>query len=245
VALGTIWSSLKGKLLESRKPGAGRVDLEVAGQGLHTFAVSVTLLGPQGGQDRTVMVLRDITRQVITERELKAATLALHLLAHTDDLTTLANRRHFLDELSKEVDRSRRYGHSLSLIFLDLDHFKRVNDTYGHGMGDEVLQSTARAMESVCRDIDVAARMGGEEFAVLLPETDSEGARVVADRLRIEIAQRMHEPDGAEPFRVTASLGVATVEPGTETSVEELMQAADDALYDAKENGRNRVALSA
>ena len=100
-------------------------------------------------------------------------------------------------------------------------------------------------MERISRDLDVPGRMGGEEFAVLLPETDTEGARVVADRLRLEIAQCLHEPEDAEAFRVTASLGVATLEPGSELTVEELMQSADEALYQAKHLGRNRVALSA
>ena len=222
-----------------------RVELPVVGGEMHTFEMSVTLLGPQGGRDRQVLVLRDITRQVEMERELSEAKDSLEKVANTDELTELANRRSLLQQLKAEVDRAHRYQRPLSLVLLDLDHFKRVNDTYGHAVGDDVLRATARAMEHVCRDLDLPGRMGGEEFAVLLPETDPEGAQIVADRLRIEIARCLHEPGGDASFRVTASLGVATLVPGSDRDIEDLMQAADEALYRAKELGRNRVAISA
>jgi diguanylate cyclase (GGDEF)-like protein len=245
VALGATWSSVARELGEAGMTVSERVELPVVGGEMHTFEMSVTLLGPQGGRDRQVLVLRDITRQVEMERELGEAKDSLEKLANTDELTELANRRSLLQQLKAEVDRAHRYQRPLSLVLLDLDHFKRVNDTYGHAVGDDVLRATARAMEHVCRDLDLPGRMGGEEFAVLLPETDPEGAQIVADRLRIEIARCLHEPGGDASFRVTASLGVATLVPGSDRDIENLMQAADEALYRAKELGRNRVAISA
>jgi len=244
VKLGAAWSSVRRQLGEPGVPMSERVDLPVSGGSVSTFEVSVTLLGPQGGRDRTVLVLRDITRQVTMENDLRAATAALAVLANTDDLTGLANRRRLVERLKEEVERSRRYGRPLSLILLDLDHFKGVNDACGHAAGDEVLRVTARAMESVCRDLDVPGRMGGEEFAVILPETDAAGARTLADRLRLEIARCLHSPEGHEPFQVTASLGVATLDPESDRGVEALMQAADEAMYRAKDQGRNRVAMA-
>ncbi|UCC24719.1 MAG: diguanylate cyclase [Gemmatimonadales bacterium] len=245
IALGATWSSVKRDLGEAGMTVSERVELPVTAGQMHTFEMSATLLGPQGGRDRQVLVLRDITRQVEMERELSQARDSLERLANTDELTGLANRRSLLRQLQLEVDRAHRYQRPFSLVLLDLDHFKRVNDTYGHAAGDEVLRATARAMEYVSRDLDLPGRMGGEEFAVLLPETDAEGARVVADRLRVEIARYLHEPESESSFRVTASLGVATLDPGSELDVEGLMQGADEALYRAKEEGRNRVALSA
>jgi diguanylate cyclase (GGDEF)-like protein len=242
--LGKTWHEVREELGTPGMTVSKRVDLTMAGGDQASFEVGVTLLGPQGGQDRSVLVLRDVTRQVAMEQDLRSATKALQQLAHTDELTGLWNRRHLMDRLAEEVDRCRRYDRPLSLILLDLDHFKDVNDTYGHAVGDDVLRVTARAMEAVCRDPDVPGRMGGEEFAVLLPETDARGARVVADRLRLEIGLRDHRVEGREDFRVTASLGVATLEPGSARDAEDLMQAADDALYRAKELGRNRVTLS-
>lgn len=239
--LATLWASVRDRLGTRGVPVSERVDLPVTGGETATFEVSVTLLGPQGGRDRTVLVLRDITRQVRMEKELRTATRALQMLANTDELTGLANRRQLVDRLQDEVERTRRYGRAFSLILLDLDHFKDVNDTYGHAVGDEVLKVTAQAMERVCREMDLAGRMGGEEFAMVLPETDGSGARVAADRLRVEIARCLHDADGHDPFRVTASLGVVTLEAGSDMDVEALLRAADEAMYRAKELGRNRV----
>jgi diguanylate cyclase (GGDEF)-like protein len=175
-------------------------------------------------------------------QELERAYAEVERLAQTDSLTGLANRRHFMEALEQEVDRSERYGRPLSLVALDLDHFKTVNDSHGHAAGDAVLSEAARALRAVCRDVDIPARMGGEEFALLLPETDTAGARTVAERAREHIAGTAHRSPAGESFRVTASLGVATLRPGA--SGEALLQAADEALYRAKDAGRNQVALA-
>lgn len=244
VKLGTLWAQAREVMRKSRMPMSERVVLRGSDGRETPFEVIMTPLGPQAGPDRTVLVLRDITKQVRLEEENREKALALKQLADTDELTKLANRRHLMEELKLEVERSRRYGGPLSLVILDLDRFKRVNDEHGHATGDEVLVETARAMEFVCRDPDHPARMGGEEFAVLLPETDEDGARVAADRLRIEIARRIHTGRDGREFGVTASVGVATLHPESEMGVDELIQAADEALYRAKSEGRNRVCMA-
>lgn len=224
---------------------AERVKLELEPGRVANFEARITRLGPQAGQNRTVMVLRDIETQIKLEQRLEAMTLASQHRAHTDELTGLPNRRALMRRLEEELERAHRYGRFLSLIILDLDHFKSVNDTHGHATGDQVLVATADAMESVCRDQDMAGRMGGEEFAVILPETDLAGAHTLADRVRLEIGRKTYEaPSGNGSFRVTASLGVATLEPGAVATVKALIQSADEALYKAKHQGRNRVSLA-
>ena len=165
-----------------------------------------------------------------------------HLLetqAHTDPLTGLANRRHFFESADAELARSRRYEAPLSLLMLDIDHFKEVNDAHGHRAGDRVLQKLAQTCLEVLRNVDVVGRVGGEEFAILLPETASEGAVEVAERLRaaVEAAEVVRE-EGV-PIRVTVSIGAATL--AGNANLDTLMSQADDALYDAKHRGRNRV----
>jgi diguanylate cyclase (GGDEF)-like protein len=212
------------------------------GQGeKRTYEVTLTRLDEAEVRGRAALLLRDVTVKERMQRELERAYADLERLARTDPLTGLANRREFMERLEQEVERSDRYVRPLSLISLDLDHFKSVNDTHGHAAGDEVLREAARALGSVCRDVDLAARMGGEEMALLLPETDTAGARIVAERVREHIAGAAHRSPSGHAFRVTASLGVATARTGA--SGEALLQAADEALYRAKAAGRNQVVL--
>jgi diguanylate cyclase (GGDEF)-like protein len=162
----------------------------------------------------------------------------LAVLSQTDPLTLLFNRR-FLDEvLPREMDRARRYGHPFSLLMIDLDHFKRVNDRHGHAVGDEVLRSFGDRLRAFSRFADVASRWGGEEFVVLMPETPRHRAKEVAERLRAGIG---HQPyaTAAGDLSVTISIGVASIEPGDDTAA--LVRRADDALYRAKRAGRDRV----
>lgn len=245
VPLGLIWTSLREVRREEGADSFSEdVQLEVHGGRPVPFEVRVTLLGPPEGQDRTVMVIRDIEEQVQMKRQLEAMTLASHHRAHTDELTGLPNRRAVMRRLEEEIERSRRYQRPLSLVILDLDHFKHVNDNHGHSTGDQVLIATADAMDGVIRDLDMVGRMGGEEFAVILPETDLAGGHTMADRMRLEIGRRTHEAPGGGSFRVTASLGVATMEPGSSATLKEFIQSADEALYKAKGMGRNRVSLA-
>ena len=159
-------------------------------------------------------------------------------LAVTDELTGLANRRRFTEELEREVARHQRFDSSLCLVFLDIDHFKRVNDTYGHPEGDEVLKGIAAALTGTVRTVDLVCRHGGEEFAVLLPNTDLDAAIAVAERMRAAVAA--HQLGRNRTIAVTLSAGVAAF-PDDAHLAEELMKIADARLYRAKETGRNRV----
>jgi diguanylate cyclase (GGDEF)-like protein len=191
---------------------------------------------------------RDVFRYLLGQAATSIENIALHELvseqAVTDDLTGLSNKRRFREFVVKEAARAARFGHSLSLLMLDLDDFKRVNDVHGHLKGDEVLRRVARALDSESRWIDEPARYGGEEFAVALPETDLAGATEVAERIRARIETEevaLGSSDGV--IRITASIGVATL-PGSATDVEMLVGAADAALYEAKREGKNRVAAA-
>ncbi len=191
---------------------------------------------------------REVFLYLVGQAAASVENLALHELvsqqAVTDDLTGLANKRSFRDVIVKEAARAARFGHDLSLLMLDIDDFKQVNDTYGHPQGDEVLRQVARALIAESRGIDEPARYGGEEFVVALPGTDVEGATEVAERIRTRIAnERIRIVDGGGGLNVTASLGVATT-PGASADVQELVAAADAALYEAKRAGKNRVVVA-
>ena len=180
--------------------------------------------------------------QVLAQQQaLQEANEALERLSQTDGLSQLANRRHFDQVLAREHGRYRRTGAPLSLLLMDVDHFKRVNDHYGHAMGDDYLRAVARTLKSgVARATDLAARYGGEEFVCLLPDTDPQSARAVAERIHAEIAA-LHLPnEKADTVYLTVSIGVATLQSG-EHSAAALVELADAQLYAAKHAGRNRV----
>ena len=163
--------------------------------------------------------------------------------AVTDELTGLSNQRRFRELMAKEVERARRFNRPLSLLMLDLDDFKEVNDKYGHLEGDHVLSQVAEVLRSESREIDEPARYGGEEFAVALPETTSEGAVELGERIRQRIESTpitLRHADGQNQIQVRASVGVAGT-PETEADVTRLISAADSALYSAKRAGKNRT----
>ncbi len=160
-------------------------------------------------------------------------------MATTDGLTGLNNHRTFQDLLDGHLAAARRYGRQVSLIICDVDHFKSVNDTYGHPVGDKVLKGVSRILRAEARDTDVVARYGGEEFAVILPETDTEGAKVIANRIREKIAANTVQTE-LGPLNVTISLGVSTF-PAHGDEKQDVIDRADQALYGAKHGGRNRV----
>ena len=167
----------------------------------------------------------------------------LRKISITDSLTDLYNRRFFQDRISEEIERSRRHGQPVSLIMLDIDNFKQYNDTYGHLAGDEALRLTAATIKSSVRNIDRVARYGGEEFAVILPMTEIEAARDIAERIRSGVAGRYFPDDALRAaVRLTASLGIASF-PQHADNIFDLVGNADKALYIAKVNGKNRVAL--
>lgn len=196
--------------------------------------------------DRYTRSLEDEIRSRTSEleeanRKLSEANAALQGLATTDGLTGLFNYRHFATTLTAEIHRSRRAGAPVSLIMLDVDHFKNYNDTHGHPAGDEVLRKIAQLIQSRLRRTDIPCRYGGEEFAVILTDTDRNAAVLVADTLRELVAKTPFEGEETQPGgRLTISAGVATF-PIDAHDAEGLVQAADRALYRAKEGGRNRV----
>jgi diguanylate cyclase (GGDEF)-like protein len=184
--------------------------------------------------------------------ELRVSNEQLSRLATTDPLTGLHNRRHFDEQLENELRRARRFGHPLAVILFDLDRFKSVNDTWGHAQGDIVLQTFADILRNGSRRIDTVARLGGEEFGIVLPATDATGAHAFAEKLlnavrSTEVPCRTREGDPAPPLRVTTSAGVVVAEHigGDEQPVPELatelVKHADRQLYAAKESGRDRV----
>jgi len=162
-------------------------------------------------------------------------------LATTDPLTRLLNRRALVERLSREVDRAKRYESQLSLLLLDVDHFKSINDSCGHLVGDGVLRQIGSLIEASVRTVDIAARYGGEEFVILLPETSQEGGVIFAERLRESVEHYPFDAAGDEPLHLTASIGVATFPSPRVDSTEDLFARADEALYRAKSSGRNQV----
>ncbi|TDQ81509.1 diguanylate cyclase (GGDEF)-like protein [Dongia mobilis] len=189
---------------------------------------------------------REIALRADLERERERLIAELRSLAETDSLTGLSNRRAFVELAQRELRRMQRRGGAMTLLMIDIDYFKRVNDTHGHPAGDAVLREVAGLVRGSLRDVDISARLGGEEFGVLLADGDPAQVPDLAERLRHVIATHdMHLPDGSS-LRVTASFGVAVATGAelTETSLERLMAAADRALYRAKGEGRNRVVMA-
>jgi diguanylate cyclase (GGDEF)-like protein len=184
---------------------------------------------PDGGRMLTYSDVTDIVRNAEE----------LERLATTDGMTGIYNRRHFLILADREWIRSRRHGHPLSFLLIDIDFFKLINDEFGHEVGDQTIVHLTKIARDCKRDSDVLARIGGEEFALLLPETDLVQARSVAERLRNEVVANPVVA-GLDRIAATVSIGVAIVGEAM-TGISELMNAADQALYDAKRAGRNRV----
>ena len=184
-----------------------------------------------------------IRRSFHLSHELRIARDTADRLARTDELTGMKNRRAFYELAQQAFEQSARYERPLSLISLDIDHFKSINDTSGHGAGDAALRAIARVMATTSRVTDIAGRVGGEEFAILLPETTTEDAVVHAERLRREVAETVVSYDGVD-IRFTCSMGVASRDEFT-VSLDRLMARADAALYDAKAAGRDRVCEAA
>lgn len=178
------------------------------------------------------------------ERSLRLANEENIRLSITDALTGVFNRRYLMDQLSRELERAQRYQHPLSLMLCDVDHFKRINDTYGHQSGDEVLISFAQSLKYSLRETDWIARYGGEEFVVVLPETSIANATAVAERCRADLAATPRQV-GELSVPVTASFGVSGWEPGmtVDTLLDKLIAAADSGVYASKSGGRNRVTV--
>ena len=176
---------------------------------------------------------------LVLARKLQKALAAMSILSRTDEMTGLPNRRQFDEALHRAVHQARRHGQRVSAMVMDIDLFKAINDTKGHQAGDEVIKVVAGIMKRVCRQSDLPARLGGDEFGVLLPETSSSDAAVVAERIRKSVLDRTVMIDGSE-VNMTVSIGIADLEAGRIDSPEDLTALADEALYAAKQLGRNR-----
>ena len=209
-----------------RTGGEQPLDLRLANGEVLRFRCTAL---PDGGCLLTYGNVSDLIRH--------AETLAA--LASTDGLTGLYNRRHFLELAASEWGRFKRYGRPLALLLLDIDRFKSINDTHGHDIGDLVLKEIAEGLRHHTRTSDIAGRVGGEEFVLLLPETSLESACLVAERFRQAVAERTVAVE-AGTLAVTASIGVSCARADT-TGIAELMKEADLALYEAKHTGRNRI----
>jgi diguanylate cyclase (GGDEF)-like protein len=181
-------------------------------------------------------------RMVLLEQSLREANSKIEKLSITDPLLGIFNRRYLHERLPQEALRARRYGQPLSVVMADLDHFKKINDTYGHQTGDLVLQHAVNLARSALRGSDWIARYGGEEFVIVLPETPLLGAYAVAERMRRLCAETPVEITEAQ-LLITTSFGVATIDgvPPSNEDAEELLKQADTALYESKHAGRNRV----
>ncbi|WP_255987410.1 GGDEF domain-containing protein [Chitinolyticbacter albus] len=195
-----------------------------------------------GEIEAVAVTLIDATDSAIYQMMMHTAMQKLEESSNRDGLTGVFNRRYVDMRLHDEIQRIDRYHvDPFSVLLFDLDHFKKINDTYGHVAGDEVLREVARRAQAVLREPDVFGRYGGEEFVLILPQTDLSGAYAAAERIRFEIAADT-VASGDERITVTASIGVAQYQPGV-TSAEKILSMADEALYASKHGGRNRVTV--
>lgn len=192
---------------------------------------------------QVAMNQQELRQQVeLATQELRQQKEAAELSARRDILTQVLNRRGFTEQANSEIQRCLRYQQPLSLLMIDIDHFKIVNDTHGHATGDAVLFNFAQRLSNELREIDLIGRVGGEEFAVLLPSSSAHQALLVAERMRMAVEQGQILVRG-QPLHITASFGVAEFQP-QELSLDSLMARADSALYESKRQGRNRVLLA-
>lgn len=185
------------------------------------------------------VTISDVTHVSVMQREREEAVVKLREYANRDGLTGIANRRYLETRLRDEFSRWQRYGGELSVLLFDLDHFKSINDRFGHAVGDTVLRVIARRVADAVRAQDIFGRFGGEEFALLLPCTTLADAMIVAEKIRMTICEAPVEAEGVQ-VAVTASVGAAAARPGLPTG-DVLINEADAALYSAKRQGRNRI----
>ncbi|MDA8335119.1 MAG: diguanylate cyclase [Peptococcaceae bacterium] len=221
-------------------PECDQTELQLPlGRGLRCYQSRLSILENRRHQViGKAVILCDVTRETWRVDELQAR-------ARMDALTGIFNRRYLLELGHRELERARPGGRPFSVVLIDIDHFKDVNDTYGHSAGDLVLKSVVRTCAGALRSRDLMGRWGGEEFVLILPGASPDGALAVAERARKNIAGSVVSLDNTTTVSVTASFGVAGVAaPESGTSLEKLLEMADQALYRAKNSGRNRVVLS-
>jgi diguanylate cyclase (GGDEF)-like protein/PAS domain S-box-containing protein len=208
-------------------------------EGKWVFFTAAPLRDMNGGVVGAIETLQDMNERRLAEEALKASEARYRDLSITDGMTGLFNSRHFYESIEKELERARRYGRPLSLLLMDIDNFKKVNDQFGHLEGDKVLQSLAMVIRDCLREMDSAYRYGGEEFIVILPETCSEDAINVAERLRQRFADQIQHPALDQTIYCTVSVGVSQFVVGDDAKG--LVKRADDGTYQAKHQGKNCV----
>lgn len=232
----TIWEQRPYLVrFKSYQPITGREEF------MYQNTTLLPLKDSHGAVAHIAIIIYDVTKVAVNNRQLQDANGQLQQLSRTDRLTGLLNRGYWEECLGIEFVRFQRYRHKTALVIFDIDHFKKINDGFGHQAGDVVIRHVAELTRQHVRASDVAGRYGGEEFVVLLPDTDLEGARVFAERLRLAV-QAAQVSHGGQSIPFTISLGVALLEEDC-TRYEQLIERADSALYVSKENGRNRTSL--
>ena len=201
----------------------------------------IPLMSSTGEVSHLCLLVYDVTDNAVNKMSLEKANEELAILSQTDGLTQLFNREHWENCLQAEYKRWTRSQHSSSLVMLDIDHFKKVNDTYGHVVGDEVIRNLSSVIREHARETDVSGRYGGEEFVILLADTPLKNAYVFAERLRREVEISITKFNDID-LKYTISIGLAEIEPSIK-SYEAWIECADAALYKAKESGRNKISM--
>lgn len=202
----------------------------------------IPLIATNGKVDHICLIIYDVTDTAINKIAQQQANKQLQEFSRIDHLTGLYNRGHWESELIQTFRRYDRYQLPACLIMFDIDHFKRVNDTYGHTVGDDVIRQVSRALRAQLRDLDIAGRYGGEEFGVILTDTHASGALIFAERLRETIEKMVVYAEGKQ-IHFTVSIGIHQLEPGI-SDHRQWIKATDQALYKAKEGGRNRCQVA-
>jgi diguanylate cyclase (GGDEF)-like protein len=234
--LANEWAA--GRITEYHVSDDGRTILIPVAKGSRRFALIAARKTEGTFDSERLTLIRAMASHVAVALE----NAFLYTMAITDELTQLFTPRHFRSIIDREYQEFERFGKKITLLMIDLDDFKRVNDTYGHVMGDNVLKGVAGWISKSVRDRDLVFRYGGEEFAVILPSTDMKGGKHVAERIRRNICDARFE-DGGVSIQVTTSIGVASC-PENATGIRDLILSADNALYAAKRNGKNCVVAS-
>lgn len=216
-----------------RRPVTGNIDC------MRQNCTFIPVKGTSGDIEFVCVTITDVTDTSIYQLQLQELTDSLAEMSNLDGLTNIYNRRYLEENLAKEFDRSKRYGEPLSLILMDIDHFKDINDQHGHLAGDEVLRQTVQRLKASIRNADILGRYGGEEFVAILPSTNLQGAQILAERLREKIAGTPIQSN-TEALTVSISIGITTIHENID-HYEKLLNEADIALYSSKNQGRNQV----